>query len=50
MGQTGILVTEAEDFGDNESEQPVEGNAVSRVVSSPGGNVSTVPEEGKLSV
>lgn len=48
MGQTGILVTEAEDFGDNESEQPVEGNAVSRVVSSPGGNVSTVPEEVKL--
>lgn len=47
MGQTDILVIEAEDFSDNEIEQPVEKeNAVSHVVNSPGGNFSSVPEEG----
>lgn len=46
MGQTDILVIEAEDFSDNEIVQPVEENAVSHVVNSPGGNFSSVPEEG----
>lgn len=47
MGQTDILVIEAEDFSDNEIEQPVEKeNAVSHMVNSPGGNFSSVPEEG----
>ena len=46
MGQTDILVIEAEDFSDNEIVQPVEENAVSHLVNSPGGNFSSVPEEG----
>ena len=46
MGQTDILVIEAEDFSDNETEQPVEENAVSHMINSPGRNFSSVPEEG----